>query len=208
MPASKVASKNTANQHDDLADRNNVDVVVLATYVCGGQLRHIDTEDVAVKASEVAPKRFSWRKYPKQINIEQVRRRLSEGKAEGYLSGSQTEGWMMTAAGSKYVETDLIGLVKGNAGRTSIASADRHWMAAERKRLTMTAAFKKFKAANLDDIRSIDIGEFFRIDTYMTKEARRTKLDRFVSAFRNDQSLGAVVEYLVKRVNNEEEVTK
>ncbi|MFZ2068557.1 MAG: hypothetical protein WAV27_21505, partial [Xanthobacteraceae bacterium] len=54
----------------------NHEVVVLATYLAGGRTSYTDTEDIAVKANEIAPGRFAWRKYKEQINIETVRKRL------------------------------------------------------------------------------------------------------------------------------------
>ena len=54
----------------------NDKIVVLAAYLAGGAQRLVDTEDIAIKANDLAPGRFSWRKYPDQINIESVRKRL------------------------------------------------------------------------------------------------------------------------------------
>ena len=39
-------------------------------YLLGGETRRVDTEDIAVKANELAPGRFAWKKYPDQINLE------------------------------------------------------------------------------------------------------------------------------------------
>ena len=44
----------------------NHEVVVLATYLAGGRTAYTDTEDIAVKANEIAPGRFTWRKYKEQ----------------------------------------------------------------------------------------------------------------------------------------------
>ena len=59
---------------------SNHEIVTLAVYLLGGESKAIDTEDVAVKANEIAPGRFNWRKYPHQINIENVRTFLSDAK--------------------------------------------------------------------------------------------------------------------------------
>jgi hypothetical protein len=69
---------------------SNHEIVTLAVYLLGGDSKRIDTEDVAVKANELAPERFAWRKYPNQINIENVRTFLSDAKKlknEAYLIG-------------------------------------------------------------------------------------------------------------------------
>ena len=69
----KRVSKNNKHQAIDLA---NYEIVVLAAYLVGAHYRYVDTEDIAIKANEIAPGRFSWRKYKHQINIDTVRKRL------------------------------------------------------------------------------------------------------------------------------------
>jgi hypothetical protein len=51
----------------------NHEIVTIVVYLLGGESLPVDTEDVAVRANEIAPGRFLWRKYPHQINIENVR---------------------------------------------------------------------------------------------------------------------------------------
>ena len=48
---------------------SNHEIVTLAVYLLGGDSKRIDTEDIAVKSNELAPGRFTWRKYSDQINI-------------------------------------------------------------------------------------------------------------------------------------------
>ncbi|MFZ0829061.1 MAG: hypothetical protein WAO02_16730 [Verrucomicrobiia bacterium] len=45
---------------------SNHEIVTLAVYLLGGDSKRIDTEDIAVKANELAPGRFNWRKYRDQ----------------------------------------------------------------------------------------------------------------------------------------------
>jgi hypothetical protein len=80
----------------------NYELVVLAAFRAGAQTKLVDTEDIAVKANNLAPGRFCWRKYKDQINIDTVRKRLWDAtKAEkgGYLIGSEKTGWRLTKAG-------------------------------------------------------------------------------------------------------------
>jgi hypothetical protein len=58
----------------------NHEIVTLAVYLLGGDSQRIDTEDIAKKVNELAPGRFTWRKYLDQINIENVRTFLSDAK--------------------------------------------------------------------------------------------------------------------------------
>ncbi len=70
----------------------NHEIVTLAVFLLRGDTRRVDTEDIAVKANELAHGRFTWRKYPDQINIDAVRKRLWECREtrERWLSGL---GW-------------------------------------------------------------------------------------------------------------------
>jgi hypothetical protein len=77
---------------DELA---NHEVVVLAAYLAGAQKISADTKDIAIKASQLAPGRFCWRKYKDQINIDTVRKRLWDATKEdkgAYLIGSERTG--------------------------------------------------------------------------------------------------------------------
>jgi hypothetical protein len=52
---------------------SNHEIVTTAVYLLGGDRQHVDTENVAVKANELAPGRFTWRKYRDQISIREPR---------------------------------------------------------------------------------------------------------------------------------------
>src|SRR3989344_6922978 len=84
---------------------SNREIVTLAVYLLGGETQRIDTEDIAVKANEIAPGRFAWRKYPEQINIDVVRKRLWDAtkpeKGE-FLFGTEKEGWLLTSKGLQF----------------------------------------------------------------------------------------------------------
>jgi len=66
----------------DVKNLANHEIVTIAVFLLGGESHAVDTEDIAVKANEIAPGRFSWRKYPDQINIETVSETIV-GRGEG-----------------------------------------------------------------------------------------------------------------------------
>src|ERR1700675_4146129 len=89
---------------------SNHQIVVIAAYLVGSDSKRVDTEDIAVKANEIAPGRFTWRKYPQQINIETVRKRLWDAckpDKGGYILGSEKEGWVLTEAGVKFARKSV-----------------------------------------------------------------------------------------------------
>jgi hypothetical protein len=75
---------------EQLGQLANHEIVTLAVYLLGGEAHKVDTEDIAKKSNELAPGRFTWRKYSDQINIEHIRAFLSDAKKPkngAYLTG-------------------------------------------------------------------------------------------------------------------------
>src|SRR5262249_29068086 len=75
-----------------LTSPSQAEIVTLAVYRLGGAQRAIDTEDAAVEAHRIAPGRFSWKKYPDQINLELIRVFLSDAKKNKLVVGSGRTG--------------------------------------------------------------------------------------------------------------------
>jgi hypothetical protein len=92
----------------------NQDIVVYALYLLGGWQRRVHTEDVAVKAFELAPSEFSWVKYPKYPKLSSVRYALEHAKEldRGTLVEGESEegkgigGWMLTASGVQWIKAN------------------------------------------------------------------------------------------------------
>src|SRR5688500_18667846 len=92
----------TPKKRSPRKDLANHQLVVVATFLAGGHQSSVDTEDIAMKSNEIAPGRFSWRKYPTQINIDTVRKRLwdaTKPEKGALLIGSERSGWRLTKAG-------------------------------------------------------------------------------------------------------------
>ena len=175
---------------------SNHQIVVIAVYLIGGDSQRVDTEDVAVKASEIAPGRFTWRKYPQQINIETVRKRLWDAcKPEkgGYVLGSEKDGWLLTEAGVKFARKEF-GAAPGSKKRVS--ARERAWLKSERERLFSSDAFLKHAQDGDAVITKREAESFFRIDNYVQGEARERKLLRVLNAFGDDSELGPTVRKL------------
>ena len=85
---------------------SNYEIVVIAVALLGGESEVIDREDVAVKVSSLAPGRFSWRKYPDQIDLDSVGVALRDAKKSkngALLVGDNTSGWMLSRNGVKWI---------------------------------------------------------------------------------------------------------
>lgn len=178
------------------------ELVTLALYVLKGSGTVVDTEDVAVRTHEIAPGRFSWRKYRDQINLELVRVALSDAcKPENgsLVTGTGKSGWSLTAAGQRWAETNaarLLGrdLTKHRAERSAGSIDERRWQR-ERARMLATDAWRQWNTAH--DAAAITreaAHDLFRIDRYAVGRARELKVNRVHELFADDDDLAPFVE--------------
>ncbi len=186
---------------------SNYEIVTLAVYLLGGETQRIDTEDIAVKTNEIAPGRFAWRKYPDQINIDVVRKRLWDAtkpeKGE-YLSGTEKEGWLLTSKGQQFSRKMINQVSKNMLGGSRLTTQQRRWLKSERARLLGSQAYEKFKAGMSNHITSKEAEAFFRVDDYVAGDMRKRMVKRIESAFSNDKELGKVIRVLVSLVGGSE----
>ncbi len=178
-------------------------VVVIAAYMIGGSDSAVETEDIAVKANEIAPGRFNWRKYPGQVNLESVRKRLSDASKPvtgKLLIGSDRNGWLLTTAGIEFAK-DHVGAISKEASRP-FSLSERAFLRAERDRLRETDAYRKFYQKKPDQITKREAETFFRIDDYVIGDFRTKKVRRLVDAFSADVEIGSLVSRLAVMVEN------
>lgn len=177
----------------------NHEIVTLAVYLLGGERQRVDTEDIAVKASELASGRFTWRKYPDQINIDAVRKRLWDAaKAEkgGYLQGTERQGWVLTPEGLRFAKANRTILQTARLERKPQSSKERNWQRRERERMLASDAFAKFADGKSDAISLQEAESFFRVDAYVTGGAREEKILRAGNAFGDDPEIGPLLQLL------------
>lgn len=184
----------------------NHGIVTLAVFLLGGDSHPVDTEDIAVKANELAPGRFSWRKYPEQINLEYIRVYLSDAKKPGkggYLLGSGTDGWTLTEAGLSFARTQLVGLAGAKLERQPMSARDRQWHRAERARLVASDAHAKLASGDSKAVTRKEVEAFFRVDEYVVGKARQRKVERILTTFGDDPDLGTTVRELGRRIRED-----
>jgi hypothetical protein len=188
---------------------SNVEVVTIAVYQLGGMTRPVDTEDVAVRANELAPGRFTWRKYREQISLQDVRFALENAKRAhcGYVLGDSNEGWMLTETGFLFARRNGRRLKTEQPKRDRSTTTEKKWRRRERERILASDAFLKLRHNRGDEITAHEANSFFRIDEYVNPAARDRKISRLVNVFRNDPEVGPVVVELARRLkggNNNE----
>ncbi len=117
----------------------DIDVVVLAVWLLGGDTQPVETEDVAVKASEIAPGRVAWRRYPQHIRLDEVRRACSTGRGV-LLTGSHRRGWQLTPQGVEHTQMHAPPLHGADLSRTPLKPEQRRWRSLEHSRMLTTDA--------------------------------------------------------------------
>ncbi len=169
----------------------------------GGAEKRVDTEDIAVRAFQLAPQRFGWRKYPQHINLELIRVYLSDAKKREHgqlLAGSGKTGWSLTRKGLDWLEVAqprLLSLdLSGAPSRARRAgSIDTNRRDREQRRIMSLAAWQRWSAGDKTVVPS-EVREVFRIDSYATATVREAKMTRLRAMFANDEELCGFLAHL------------
>ncbi len=180
---------------------SNIEVVVLAVYVLGGDQAPVDTEDAAMKANELAPGRFTWLKYPNQVNLEHVRVRLSEAKQPkngSLLTGGGPKGWHLTPAGVAWALQNIHRVETGSAGRERVDRDLERRLKNEEARLRSLPAWTKFTVGEEVSLREAEA--VFRVSEYVQGDRRQRLVDRGSSLFIRDEELSPFVKAMAEIV--------
>lgn len=194
-----------------LTDLSQSELVALAVYLLGGAHQPVDTEDVAVRANELAPGRLTWAKYPDQINLELVRVYLSDAKKGtkgALLSGSGRRGWTLTERGLEWAKriAPTIGDLDLDRTRGEMrgGSIDENRWRRERARIQGTAAWDRWRAGERS-LGKREASEVFRVDGYSVGRILEIKITRLRDLFGDDPEVGPFVAHLAHVMRQAEE---
>lgn len=187
-----------------------MELVTWAVYLLGGDQKRIDTEEVAVRAFQLAPKRFSWRKYPEQINLELVRVYLSAAKKAEHgelLTGSGRTGWSLTRKGLAWLSSarsklQAIGTSEPKRRESRAGSVDSSRRDRERKRILSLPAWARWSQGERSVVLA-EAREVFRLDSYSTFSVREAKLTRLRAMFGDDEDLSPFLTHLSDEIDKE-----
>jgi hypothetical protein len=189
----------------------SAEMVIWAVSLLGGDQKRIDTEDVAVKAFQLAPKSFCWRKYPKQINLELVRVNLSNAKKPEngeLLAGSGRTGWSLTRKGLAWIRSarsrlQAQGMGEPQRRESRAGSIDSSRRDRERKRILALPAWTRWTSGDKSVVPA-EAHEVYRLDSYSTATVREAKLTRLRAMFGDDEQLSSFLAHLSDVLDKED----
>lgn len=177
----------------------NRDIAVMATSQLGGALHFVHMEDIAMKAAELSPRRFCWKRYPDQVNLELVRYALKDElrvKNKRVL-GSMKGGWMLTPDGLSWCITT------SNHANDDVLMDQIHQESDVAKR---TLAFTKTLGGSGKDVSTADVEALLRVNEYFAERNRTERAVALANAAVLDPELRLVLDNLKKRGFKELEV--
>jgi hypothetical protein len=185
----------------------NHEMVTIALYLLGGESQPVDTEDIAVKANQLAPGRFTWRKYPEQINIDTVRKRLWDAMKQdkgAFVLGSEKDGWVLTENGIRFARMNSHTAAGAAQQKGRLTLREKQWRRTEQNRILLNSAFIKARDVGLHSVSVKEAEAFFRIDDYVVGLARIRKIQRLLNAFCDDSEVFEIIKGLAGKVRREE----
>ena len=163
----------------------NMDIVLYTLYLLGGTKRKVFTEDIAIKCFEIAPSRFSWRKYPEYPDIEPARLTLKEAKNKrklvvgraGVVKGlKSSDGWIFTPNGVLWIGENLgrIRLILGESKPRALRTlTDKRWLERER-----SSAYKKFtKEGSCESVKDYEFTDLLDANLDTPPQLLKERLD-------------------------------
>jgi hypothetical protein len=185
--------------HDELS---NPEILTLAVYLRGGAVSPVDLEDAAIEAFNLAPKKFSWKKYEDQIDLRIIQYALQnacKAKME-YLKGDPKHGYMLTRIGLDWVEN----FDKSKQFSTTFRrSSPSDLLLREQIRLRKSHAYEKFINGSKDKITVMDFREFARVNDYFPEHIRKQRYVKIDNVVKDDEELKKVWAYLRTRFAEE-----
>jgi len=189
---------------DDRVTISKPDLVTLALGELGGAQHAVDTEDVAIKARELHPGAFAWRRYPEHINLELVRVALVDATRASYVQGRGRGGWVLTDLGVEWAQANtsrLLGALghSGGSGAARVKQPETMHRERERMRLGRTDAWLKWRE-NLA-VTPQEAAAVFRVDQYTLDAHRLTKVRSLRDLFYGDPDFQQFLEAMSLRVS-------
>ena len=172
---------------------SNIHLVTIALGNLDGHERPVDLEDIAVHVNELAPGKFTWRKYPEYIDLQVVNQSLQDARRErngSLVTGSSSKGWMLSANGMEWFKHVDIEFRVDTAAEIQLRRGSLlRSQEMERRRLKGTAAYELYRKSKLADVTRNDFFDFAKVNEYFPLKARSRRYHFIESAVAGHDSL-------------------
>lgn len=182
-----------------LSSMSNVHLVTIAVGNLGGYEKRVDSEDIAIHVNELAPGKFTWRKYPEHIDIQVVNQALQDARRKrngALVVGTGAKGWMLSKAGMEWFKH--IKITDGSRTGNSLGLRRDSLLASqelELRRLVNTRAYKLYFSGQIEGITRSDFFDFVKINEYFSLKARQRRYDFVESTISKDKELQALWQF-------------
>jgi hypothetical protein len=177
---------------------NNRDVCLFALVKCGGDVSHISTEDIALKAFELYPEKFGLIAHPAHPDVDSVRVTLTDLRKAKYgilVEGDKKMGWRTTPEGTAWYKSN----------KKAIADAIQHKLGGQKRvssgvmikgdkvrtfrltRIKTSEAYKKWKAHSQPN--KYDFYNLLRVDTYTSPDVYERHMKDLTDVAEEDDEL-------------------
>lgn len=183
-------------------NRSGVEMVVLAICLLGGEGQFVDTEDIAAVANNIAPGRFTWKRYPDQIDINAVRRRLfaaTKPKNGSLVTGSTRTGWALTERGREFARNHEGDHRGSKLLVTGLSEEESRFLAWQRTRIQAHPVYRKVAGGLAHEVTIRDAERFFLLDPAARASKRKQRIKQYIRCFGNDPGIGPVVRLIAQR---------
>jgi hypothetical protein len=187
-------------------DRSRVEIVALAICLLSGEGQFVDIEDIAAAANNLAPGRFTWKRYPDQIDINAVRRCLlaaAKPKNGNLVTGSMRTGWALTEHGAEFARNHEEYHHGGELLVTGLSKEESRFLAWQKKRIQAHPAYKKVAGGLAREVTSRDAESFFLLDRATQASARKQKIEQYIRCFANDPEICPVIRLIAQKAGVE-----
>jgi hypothetical protein len=195
-----------ADLQSDPEEISSYELTVLACLLEGGATKLVHTEDLAIRAFDLAPHRFGWRKYPDRIDLDIVRVSLSNAtkdKNGALVQGSKDSGWSLTRRGMQWAEEARQKFPKLFEGEAILGQDRRsaHVQASDREaeRLRSSDAYSKWLSGRKGDWTVYDFFKATRTSEYLPRAQMNLRHTQLAQLIVGDDQLTRFVDDLFNR---------
>lgn len=178
---------------------SNVQIVLLAIFDLGGETNSIDIEDIAIKAFEYAPEKFSWRKFKDKIDLRVVSYAIKDAmipkKGPSLISGNYRHGFMLTTDGLNWARSfaTTSESIKSSSYRNKSISEK---IILEKNRLVSSTAYLKYISGESGSITLSDFQDFARVNEYFPVHALQRRFALISNVVKDDENLLSCWQFL------------